>query len=354
MIGIHTFVLALVLATPAIAQVVTCPSGSSTHTITIAGSTTVEPIALAWGAAYRAQCGATVTVSGGGSSSGAQRVCGVTSAGTAVDIGAMSRAWKTTEATVSSGYKYKCIIGTSPNVSQIDVAIDGLVVILKKNSLPAKCTSALGGLTFNQLRWIFSSYSRTQLTGSGWSTATLGNSDNNEATHLFSEISASCPETEIKLVGPTSVFGTHTYFLETILINNTAGETFATTTRPAAARYFGTTSDAATITRVKNDSTGATIGFVSYNAYNKVKTTVSAVSLKKSGGYVVPIPATIASGTYPLSRRIYMNVRCTSATRTKAFIEYGMSFKGTGNVTATGFSPIPVNSQAIQKTKLPC
>ena len=99
MIGIHTFVLALVLATPAMAQS-TCPSGSSTHTITIAGSTTVQPIADAWGAAYEAQCpGATVNVQGGTSSSGAKRVCGVAPQ---VDIGAMSCAWWTTEATAGT------------------------------------------------------------------------------------------------------------------------------------------------------------------------------------------------------------------------------------------------------------
>ena len=354
MIGIHTLVLALVLATPAVGQVVTCPSGASGHTITIAGSTTVQPIAIAWGAAYTAQCGATVTVQGGGSSSGAQRVCKVTSAGTAVDIGAMSRAWRSTEATVgANSYTYKCVIGTLPSVVQIDVAIDGIVVILKKSSLPATCIAALSNLTFNQLRWIFSSYTDSQLTGSGWPASALAKSDGNTSTHFFSELSASCPKREIRLTGPTSMFGTYDYFLETILTDSASGpETFATTTRPVAARYFGTTTDAATINRVRNDATNSTIGFVSYNAYNKVKTTVTAVSLKKSGGFVAPTPTTFAADTYPLSRRIFMNVLASTASRTRAFIEYGMSAKGTANVTATGFSPIPVARRATMKTRL--
>ena len=354
MIGIHTLVLilTLVLATPTIAQVVTCPSGASGHTITIAGSTTVQPIADAWGAAYDAQCGATVIVQGGGSSDGAKRVCRVTGAGTSVNIGTMSRPWKTTEATVGvDGFTYRCVIGTVPSVVQIEVAIDGIVVILKKGSLPAKCITALGGLTFNQLRWVFSSYTDSQLKNNGWPANTLANSDGNSSTHLFSELSKSCPKTEIKLTGPTSVFGTHTYFLETILTNNTNGETFATN-RPIGARYFGTTTDTATINRVKNDATNATIGYVSYNAYNKVSTTVSAVSLKKSGAYIAPTSTSIAAGTYPLSRRIYMNVLVLSASRTKAFIEYGMSAMGTANVTATGFSPIPPARRVIMKTRL--
>ena len=354
MIGIHTIILALVLATPAIAQVVTCPSTAPTQTITIAGSTTVQPIAIAWGAAYNAQCGATVTVQGGGSSSGAQRVCRVTTAGTAVDIGAMSRAWRSTEATAGSpGYKYQCIIGTMPKVVQIDVAIDSLVVILKKNSLPDLCISALGGLTFAQLRWIFSSYTATQLSNLGWPTSALPYNDINDNTRLFSELSLSCPATEIKVVGPSSVFDSYTYFLETILTDS--AETFATTTtRPAGAAYSELTSDTATINAVRNDPTGATIGFVSYNAYRTAMTTISAVSLKgiSSPFYIAPTSTTIGSGTYPLSRRIYMNVLFSTIAKTKAFIQYGMSAMGTANVIAQGFSPLPTSARVTMVARL--
>ena len=353
MIGFHTLVLALLLATPASAQVKTCPSGAASQTITIAGSTTVEPIAKAWGAAYKAQCGTTVTVTGGGSSDGAKRVCGVTSAGTAVDIGAMSRPWKTTEATVSTGgFTYQCVIGTRPKAIQIDVAIDGIVVILKKDSLPQKCIAALGCLTFDQLRWIFSSYTRAGLLANGWSASALANSDGNDKTHLYSELSKSCPAAEIKLTGPTSVFGTYTYFLETILTDYANGETFDTL-RPSGAAYFGTTTDAATITRVGNDSTGNSIGYISYNAYSVISN-VRAISLKKkaTNTCVAPSATTIGTGTYPLSRRIYMNLLSTTVAKTKLLIEYGMSVKGTANVTATGFSPIPLVSRATMKSRL--
>ena len=352
MISIRTLVLALVLASPAFAQVKVCPSTAASDTITIAGSTTVQPIAIAWGAAYTAQCKAKVTVEGGGSSDGAKRVCGDTSKGSAVDIGGMSRAWKSTEATVSTGgFTYQCVIGKKPKVIQIDVAIDGLTVILKKSSLPQVCITALGGLTFAQLRWMFSSYTAAKLASTGWSTSALANSDGSDKTHLYSEISSSCPKTEIKLVGPTSTFGTYTYFLETILTDFAGGETFDLL-RPTGAAYKGTTTDAATITAVKGDTTGASIGYVSYNAFDKARTTVIAVSLKKSAGFVVPTSTTIGAGTYPLSRRIFMNLLSTTTTKTKALIEYGMSTKGTADVIAKDFSPIPVSSRATQKAKL--
>ena len=354
MIGIHTLFIALVLATPAIAQVLLCPSTAPTDTITIAGSTAVQPIAIAWGAAYNAQCGATVTVQGGGSRSGAKRVCGDTTTGTAVDIGAMSRKWKSIEATAGTpAYTYQCLIGTTPTVVQIDAAIDGLVVILKKSSLPQLCITALGGLTFHQLRWIFSSYTAADLTATGWLPSSLPNSDGNENTHLFSELSAACPAIEIKLVGPNYQFGAHTHFLETILTDNAYGETYATTpTRPVGAGYFGTTSDIQTIKKVMSDSTGASIGFVSYSTYRNFLTTIYGVPLKNTGGYKAPIPSLIASGSYPLTRRIYMNVLSSTVLKTKAFIEYGMSTMGTANVVAKGFFPIPTSERAPMLARL--
>ena len=354
MIGIHTFVLTLVLATPANVQAI-CPSTAATDIITIAGSTSVQPIAAAWGIGYNAQCGAIVIPYAGGSTSGARRVCAVPSAGTTVDIGAMSRAWRSTEAIVSPPYNYNCVIGTMPTVVQIDVAIESLVVILKKNLLPDICIAALGGLTLNQLRWIFSTYSRTKLIATGWPASAIPYSDGNDNTHLYSELSASCPATEIKLVGPTSAFDTYTYFLETILTDYANGETFALATRPTGAGYFGTTTDTATVTKVTNDSTGASIGYMHYKSYTMSMTTIRAVSLKRLIPplvYVAPTVSTIATGIYPLSHRIYMNVLFTTVAKTKAFIEYGMSALGTADVSAQGFSPIPFSQRAIMVARL--
>ena len=350
MISIRSLVLSLLLALPADAQVKVCPSSAASDTIKIAGSVVLQPLAKTWGAAYTAQCKAKVTVEGGGSSDGAKRVCGDTSKGSAVDIGTLTRAWKSTEATVSSdGFTYQCAIGTKPKVVQIDVAIDGLTVILKKGSLPDVCIKALGGLTFPQLRWIFSSYSSSKLAATGWPTTALANSDKNDKTHLFSELSASCPNTEIKLAGLNSTFGTYTYFLETILTDFANGETFDLL-RPSGAAFKGTTSENATVALVKGDSN--TIGFVSYSTYGKSKTVVNAISIKNKAGFIVPSTTTIAAGTYPLSRRIFMNLFASTVTKTKAFIEYGLSTKGTTDVTATGFSPIPVSSRTTQKAKL--
>ena len=181
----------------------------------------------------------------------------------------------------------------------------------------------------------------------------MTSSDSNENTHLFSELSAACPAIEMKLVGPNYQFGAYTHFLETILTDNAYGETYATTpTRPCGAGYFGTTSDIQTIKKVIGDLTGASIGFVSYSTYRNFLTTIYGVPLKNTGGYKAPIPSLIASGSYPLTRRIYMNVLSSTVLKTKAFIEYGMSALGTADVSAQGFSPIPFSQRAIMVARL--
>ena len=104
---------------------------------------------------------------------------------------------------------------------------------------------------------------------------------------------------------------------------------------------------------MRYDYTGASIGYVSYNTFNNVRTTISAVSLKNlSPIFVVPTTTTIASSTYPLSCRIYMNVLFTTVAKTRAFIKYGMSAMGTANVIAQGFSPLPVSVRATMAARI--
>ena len=79
-----------------------------------------------------------------------------------------------------------CNWNYTQTVVQIDVATVGIVVILKKTSLPDVYITALGGLTFPQLRWIFSSYTRAKLIATGWPASAVPNSDGNDKTHLYS------------------------------------------------------------------------------------------------------------------------------------------------------------------------
>lgn len=102
---------------------VDCPEGVAT--ITIAGSSTVQPVAEAWSEAYTASCpGVTFVVEGGGSSAGAGRVCGDEEDGTSVHIGTMSREWKDTEATEGDNNVMSCLIGDfTRSAIQVEVSV---------------------------------------------------------------------------------------------------------------------------------------------------------------------------------------------------------------------------------------
>jgi ABC-type phosphate transport system substrate-binding protein len=183
------------------------PDGS----FSIAGSSTVLPIAMLWAEGYSAICtGTEITVESGGSSAGAARVCADETSGTPVEIGDMSRPWKDTEATAAGDGVYNCVVGdTSRSAIQIDVAIDGLSVATQTGGAGNLCIESLGGLTTDQLRWIFSSYGEVALIASGWDVSALANSDGDDTTHLWSELSADCPAVEIMISGPDSESGTY-------------------------------------------------------------------------------------------------------------------------------------------------
>ena len=84
-------------------------SNSSGGTINIAGSSTVYPVASAWGQAYSdANSDYTVTVAGGGSGAGAAKVCSTDT--DSVHIGDMSRDWKSSEADAGEdGFTFECL-----------------------------------------------------------------------------------------------------------------------------------------------------------------------------------------------------------------------------------------------------
>ena len=173
------------------------------------------PLAEAWAEHYQEACdGISITVESGGSSSGAGRVCANSAKGTPVDIGDMSRDWKATEANRGDdGYTMDCLVGdTSRSARQIVVAMDGLSVVMKKGGAAETCVNGMGGLTVNQLRWMFSAETAAELTADGLDmSAVTPNGDNDDTTHKWSELDASCPDAEIALAYPDAASGTYEY-----------------------------------------------------------------------------------------------------------------------------------------------
>ncbi|CAK0836955.1 unnamed protein product, partial [Prorocentrum cordatum] len=207
--------LLLLCATPEIA--------SALPHLRIAGSSTVKPVAQAWQGALALNY--TITLEGGGSSAGARRVCLPESDAEHVDIGSMSREWKSSEAQLmDDGYTYECL-GSGNRVTQTMVAVDGLAVAVARGSAANACIETIGGLTLAQLRWIFSDWSDAELQADGVSIASIAPSADGDSIKEWSDLDASCEETPINPYGAGDQSGTHDFFGETVLCASCFDET---------------------------------------------------------------------------------------------------------------------------------
>jgi ABC-type phosphate transport system substrate-binding protein len=341
------------------AQSAQCGSGG----FKVAGSSTVQPVAVSWAQNFGAQCNFPVVtnaatgaanaiiVEGGGSSVGAGRVCGNAARGTPVEIGTMSRDWRESEASTSDFWNYKCKLGdTSRSVIQCDVAIDGITVVVKKGGVADNCIKLLPGkgLTQDQLRWIYSSYTIAQLKLTGWKETALslgsGKTDN-----LWNSLHKGCSPSEINISGPDNLSGTYEYFREKILKDFAKGEIYD---ESGLRKYFNSAVDETIAKYVENDASA--IGFFGFAFYVANTATLSSVAIQnRAGDYISPSKETILTNEYfPLSRRIYMNVLKGTLEKTGPFMEYGYSPKGDANVVETGYDPVPAADQILMLSRI--
>jgi phosphate transport system substrate-binding protein len=194
-------------------------------------------------------------------------------------------------------------------------------------------------LTIDQLRWIFSNYTAELLESTGWDPTSLANSDDDDTTHLWSELSADCPEVEIKIAGHDSGSGTYDYIAETIFADMDNGESFDLK-RPDG--YFNSAADPDIIDfLIANEDA---IGYVGYAYYQENQDAVTAAAIENdAGAFVAPDATTVADGSYnPLSRRIFMNLLEDSEALefTIPFVQFGV-----------GYVPIPDPNMDIAVSK---
>jgi ABC-type phosphate transport system substrate-binding protein len=296
--------------------------------------------------------GVVVDVTGGGSSVGARRLCNVTSAGSPVEIGNMSRNWNSpAEANITDPNlkKFTCNFGTKGrNVTQIDVAIDALTITIIRGGVARQnCTDQMpgNGLTIDQLRWMFSNYSTAQLISSGWNkNASIPNDDNNETSHLWSELTTFpfCPKKEIKLASPGPLSGTFAFFKENVLPNATEG---LANNRPFTTLQSDIEADLIQYVQTSSiEMYGDAIAFFASSQFFDQGQVLLGVPIQAKGAtaYVQPTQQNIFDSTYvPFSRRIYMNVLDSSLTSTGPFISYGFNQEGQVLLQKNGFVKLP-------------
>ncbi|KAL3920598.1 MAG: hypothetical protein SGILL_003181, partial [Bacillariaceae sp.] len=319
-------------------QVNSLECGPAEEVITMAGSKTTYHIARLLGDIYEIGCDVQVQIEGGGSHIGADRVCG--GSGGPVDIGLMSREWKTSEG-LQDGRDVHCTTyDTSRSSIQIPVAYSAIVLATASGGAAKSCIDSLGGLTPDQLRWIFSSYNEKELEAAGWNPNSIANPDFDESTHLWSELSSSCEATEIVLGGANDLNDIFYDFRDAILTDSLNGESVA---MDRLNGYTSGATDSSTVTFLLEN--GAALAFFGINYYEGSSDSLTVVPVQNSAGaFVTPSDSAIQSGAYDiLAKTLYMNVNRDLETlpSTVPLVRFGMSVDGSDLVAAAGFVPIP-------------
>jgi phosphate transport system substrate-binding protein len=229
--------------------------------------------------------GAVVQVNGGGSGTGIAALINGT-----VDLATSSRPMKDEE-------KQKVKANRGSDVVEQAVALDSLGVFVHSEN-------PLKQLTIPQLRDIF------QGKTTNWSA--LGG-----------------PNAKIVMYGRESSSGTYDYFREHVL---NKGD-FA----PRVQTLQGT---AAIINAVGQDKNGIGYGGIAY-AKN-----VKALAIAKEGGPpIAPSEATVADGSYPLSRKLFFYYPQSAPERVTKFVQWSLTPEAQALVTKVGYFPLSTTTR---------
>ncbi len=261
--------------------------GGEGETIKLIGSTTVLPIATAWAKAYAEVApDVSVNVAGGGSGSGIEALIN----GTA-DIGDASRAIKDSEMERARA------AGVEP-VEHV-IAYDGIAAVVHPSNPASQ-------LTLQQLSDIYSGqvtqWSEVGVDGVG----------------------------EITVVGRDASSGTYGSWEELVVQaeDDTREYTVAMLQMQSNETVRSTVA-----------STPGAIGYIGLGYLDDTVRTVPVVPLD-GGDAVAPTEATVADGSYPISRELYMYTRGRPTGIIRAFLDWGMSEAGQKLVAEEGFVPV--------------
>jgi len=308
--------------------------------IHISGGNTVLPIIRVWKDLFTSGCPMDVGLEGGRSSDGARLVCSSVDSGEHVDVGMMSRDFNPdTEAAPreKTPFVYDCLGDRSSSAIQIEVGIDGITIVLAIGSEGEECVRHLGGLTMDQLRWMYSSYNDTELENSGWDPSCLSNNDFNTSTHLWSELDRRCADKEIQLVGDKRGEGIFTGFLEMVLLDFANGETVADKRPSPYVEAYG--ADALQYLLLGHEGAVAFGGYHFYTGHEDVFWAVP-VAHQAIGPFVEPSETSIGDQTYPISRPMFLAVRNHADVLKKIipFVKFG--YDHAELIRSTGYAPL--------------
>jgi phosphate transport system substrate-binding protein len=293
------------------AETTATPTTGGTATggeVFVTGSSTVEPISVLVAELAGEQTGGAlaVTVEGPGTGDGFKKFC----AGEA-DISDASRKIKDEEAATCKAAGIDFV--------ELAIGIDGLTVATSPDNSAVTCLDvpALYALLGPESEGF-----------AKWSDA------NALATELGSTTGA-LPDADLVITGPGPESGTYDSFVEFAVKGIATDRSKDAKTR---SDYTQSPNDNVIVEGIEGSPTS--LGWVGFAYYEAQKDRMKAIEIDKGDGCVAPTAETIADGSYPFSRTLYMYVSTKALAdnpAVKSFVDIYLSADGLAKVTEAGY-----------------
>jgi phosphate transport system substrate-binding protein len=289
--------------------------GAASGDIRVTGSSTVEPISQAVAEDFRGRNpDFGYTVEGPGTGDGFAAFCEG-----AADVADASRPIREAEAQA-------CADGGIDYV-ELKIAYDGMAVLTHPDT-PVEC------LTFPDLYALF-----------GPESDGVGNWQDAEAVARELGSTTDLPDMPLQITAPGEESGTYDSFIE-LAIAGVAEERGQVddALRVPGPNYTASPNDNVIVQGV--EAGAGSLGFVGYAFYAEAGEAVKAIAVDGGDGCVQPTEETIADGSYPLSRPlfIYPNLqRAADNPALAAWVDFYVSDEGMANVGEAGYVPLPAD-----------
>jgi len=268
-----------------------------TGEIFISGSSTVEPISSLAAELFSEQApNVEITVEGPGTGDGFELFCNGET-----DVSDASRpiAEEEIDVCAANGIEY----------TELEVAIDGMAV------LTSPANDAVSCLSFPDLYALLGPESE-------------GFDDWSDANELGAEVEGSgdYPDAPLVVTAPGEESGTYDSFVEIALEGIAEERGQDAVTRPD---YQASANDNVIIDGIAGSD--SSLGWVGFSFYEQNQEVVKAIEVDGGDGCVAPDFETIADGSYPLSRSLYIYVNDAKAVESealRAFVDFYMTDTG--------------------------
>lgn len=284
----------------------TTTAAALTGSVAISGSSTVEPISAGVAELFNGlHPDVAIQVEGPGTGDGAQLFCTGQ-----IDIGDASRPYKDAEKELCAENGIEFI--------ELVVAIDGLSVLTSHDNETFACLATSD---------LYALMGPESLGFDNWS-------DANDLAAAIGAPNAPYPDADLAITAPGEESGTYDTFVEFAIADLAEERGQTDELRPD---YVASPNDNVIIEGIAGSQTS--LGFVGYAFYLANQDRVKALAIDGGDGCVVPTAATIADGTYPYSRLLYIYVNKASAQRAEvaAYVDLYLSEQGLQVTDRTGY-----------------